>query len=252
MKLFAVFRAFEYCKKIFAGWIVLSLMLFSFHILDPGEESAVSQNDTVTAPAVSDTAAPTEQNEKEDAPQPENMTLKTEEENAKISLVYYNQKDDIWKESSYGSDSISGYGCGPTACAILISTLTDQTVTPADMAEWSVQNGCYIEGGGSYHMLIPLACKSYGLTVTGYTGSQREEILDALRNGSLVSVIMGPGHFTESGHFIVLYGITEEGKILVSDPASRENSEKEWDADIIFEEARSYAAGGGPFWAVTR
>lgn len=29
---------------------------------------------------------------------------------------------------------------------------------------------------------------------------------------------MGKGHFTNNGHFIVLRGITENGKILVNDP----------------------------------
>lgn len=33
----------------------------------------------------------------------------------------------------------------------------------------------------------------------------------------MVIAIMAPGHFTTTGHFIVLRGITEEGKVLVAD-----------------------------------
>jgi hypothetical protein len=44
--------------------------------------------------------------------------------------------------------------------------------------------------------------------------------VDSLSSGKLVVVIMGKGHFTSSGHFIVLCGVTSEGKILVADPAS--------------------------------
>jgi len=62
---------------------------------------------------------------------------------------------------------------------------------------------------------------------------------------------MSRGHFTTSGHFIVLRGITADGKILVADPASRNRSEQEWDFNIILNEARRGAGAGGPFWIVS-
>lgn len=61
---------------------------------------------------------------------------------------------------------------------------------------------------------------------------------------------MGKGHLTSSGHFIVLRGITEEGKILVADPISIKRSEQEWDLSVILNEARKGAGGGGPFWVI--
>ena len=39
---------------------------------------------------------------------------------------------------------------------------------------------------------------------------------------------MAKGHFTSNGHFIVLRGITEDGKVLVADPASYKRSGQEW------------------------
>jgi predicted double-glycine peptidase len=63
---------------------------------------------------------------------------------------------------------------------------------------------------------------------------------------------MGKGHFTSSGHFIVLRGITETGKILVADPASKRRSEQEWDFDIILTEAQKGAGAGGPFWIISK
>ena len=60
---------------------------------------------------------------------------------------------------------------------------------------------------------------------------------------------MAQGHFTSSGHFIVLRGVTSEGKILVADPASYQRSNKEWDLSIILDEA-GYASAGGPFWII--
>ena len=39
---------------------------------------------------------------------------------------------------------------------------------------------------------------------------------------------MGKGHFTNGGHFIVLIGVTDSGKILVYDPVSVNRSNQEW------------------------
>ena len=61
---------------------------------------------------------------------------------------------------------------------------------------------------------------------------------------------MTKGHFTKSGHFIVLRGVTSEGKILVADPASDDRSNKAWDMSIILNEASRSAGSGGPFWII--
>lgn len=61
---------------------------------------------------------------------------------------------------------------------------------------------------------------------------------------------MTKGHFTSSGHFIVLRGCTSDGKILVADPSSYKRSEKSWDMSIILNEASKRAGSGGPFWII--
>lgn len=62
---------------------------------------------------------------------------------------------------------------------------------------------------------------------------------------------MGEGHFTDSGHFIVLRGLDENGKVLVADPASRERSAQAWDLELILDEASENAGkAGGPFWII--
>ncbi|MDO7203706.1 papain-like cysteine protease family protein [Paraclostridium bifermentans] len=45
---------------------------------------------------------------------------------------------------------------------------------------------------------------------------------------------MGPGHFTTEGHYIVLTGVTDDGKIIVNDSDSKERSSKTWDVDVFF------------------
>ncbi len=72
---------------------------------------------------------------------------------------------------------------------------------------------------------------------------------NAVKNGDMAVVLMGKGHFTKGGHFIVLRGITAEGKILVADCNSRENTMTEWDFETIQSEAK-WASDGGPFWII--
>lgn len=163
-------------------------------------------------------------------------------------VVYYSQLDNRWAGASYGSGTVGRSGCGPTSMSIVVSTLTSQSVDPPHMAEWANQNGYYCPGSGSYHSLIPGAAAQFGLTSRGDLSAQ--EIVDALKEGKLVVAIMAEGHFTRNGHFIVLRGVTAEGKILVADPASVDRSNQEWDLSLIMNEANKGAGAGGPFWAI--
>lgn len=164
-------------------------------------------------------------------------------------VVYFNQLDQRYANQPYGTDNIGGYGCGPTAMAIVVSSLTDEIVDPIAMAKWAYENGGWCKGQGSYHSLIPNAAKAWGLNVEGCKASEPQRILDALSSGKLVVALMSPGHFTTGGHFIVLRGV-KDGKILVADPASTSRSQKAWDLSIILNEAGHRAGAGGPFWLI--
>lgn len=164
-------------------------------------------------------------------------------------VVYYNQLDERYASQPYGTDNIGGYGCGPTAMAIVVSSLTDDMVDPVEMGRWSYENGYWCKSSGSYHALIPAAAEAWGLPVSGCTTSEPQRILDALADGKLVVAIMSEGHFTTSGHFIVLRGV-QDGQIMVADPASYKRSEQLWDLSIILNEASRRAAAGGPFWII--
>lgn len=167
-------------------------------------------------------------------------------------VVYYNQTDSRWGGEMYGKTySIAVAGCGPTALAMVVSTLTGVEVNPLEMADWAYENGYCAEGNGSYHALIPEGAEHFGLDVEGAGVEDAQQLADALSGGKLAVAIMGPGHFTTCGHFIVLRGITAEGKVLVADPVSVNKSGKEWDMQIILNEASRRAAAGGPFWIIS-
>ncbi len=165
-------------------------------------------------------------------------------------VVYFSQYDSRWGSQMYGkTNTIAGAGCGPSSLAICISTLTNKTVTPPEVCAWSVKTGHRCEGSGSYHSLIPDGAAHWGVPCRGI-GQSKKQLVQALQNGKLVIAIMSQGHFTRGGHFIVLRGITSQGKILVADCASYERSQKEWDINIFLNECNKGAAAGGPFWVL--
>lgn len=165
-------------------------------------------------------------------------------------VVYFSQYDSRWGGLMYGkTNTIAGAGCGPSSLAICISTLTNKTVTPPEVCAWSVKTGHRCEGSGSYHSLIPDGAAHWGVPCRGI-GQSKKQLVQALQNGKLVIAIMSQGHFTRGGHFIVLRGITSQGKILVADCASYERSQKEWDINIFLNECNKGSAAGGPFWAL--
>jgi len=173
--------------------------------------------------------------------------------NGSTEVIYYNQFDERWANTMYGtSGTIGEAGCGPTSMAMVVSTLTGREHDPVELAGWSAANGFRCEGNGSYHLLIPESARAYGLRAEGAGKKDGQKIVDALSSGKLVVVIMARGHFTSSGHFIVLRGVTSDGKILVADPASYNRSSQEWELSLIMNEAREGAGAGGPFWIIWR
>ena len=92
--------------------------------------------------------------------------------------------------------------------------------------------------------------QAWGLDVAGYQAKDAGQVLAALEQKKLVVVLMWPGHFTASGHFIVLRGLDEDGKVVVADPSSQKRSEVSWDFQLIVDEAAEKAGANGPFWVI--
>ena len=165
-----------------------------------------------------------------------------------IDVVYFNQTDTRWATLPYGDGTIGRAGCGP-ACLAICAASFGLNVGPVDVANWAADNGYKASGFGSYHSLIPDGAAHYGLNCESIESAQG--IVDALSEGKLVIALMGQGTFTSSGHFIVLRGVTQSGKILVADPFTYAFCNREWDLKtVIYKEAKHGASAGGPFWAL--
>ncbi len=170
-----------------------------------------------------------------------------------LEVVYYDQTSERWAGESYGSDRIGSHGCGPTAMSIVVSTLAGQIVDPAEMARHCVEKGCWARLHGSYLNIVQTVAEDFGLVCSPLPPEEADSdtIVQHLASGSLIVALMGPGHFTNGGHFIVLRGVTLEGGILVADPASQERSLTVWDLDLILEELSVKRWDGSPLWVVS-
>ena len=168
-----------------------------------------------------------------------------------IDVVYYNQSDPLWGDLKYGSDKISSHGCGPTTMAMVVDSLSDTDTDPLMMAQWAVSHGHWARHGGSYHSIVLGTAEGFGLDAESFPSRDIVALQDALLSGKLLVALMGPGHFTQSGHFIVLRGVTLSGEILVADPSSLERSLTAWDAQLIFDELSKSTSNGGPLWVIS-
>lgn len=148
------------------------------------------------------------------------------------------QWDERWGYSSYGTSIIAVSGCGPTCMAMVASGLNnDPTITPAVVAAYGTANGYVDEDNNTYWAFMKEAASNWNLSV--YDGMLSEAQVSAeLSAGHPIICSVGPGDFTQNGHFIVLTGY-ENGEVTVNDPFSNKNSSKTWVFSEIVDQIRA-------------
>lgn len=169
-----------------------------------------------------------------------------------IPIVYFNQGSETWADQPYGTDDIGRYGCGPTAMAMVVGSMTEADTDPLQMAQLAVSLGHWAKRGGSYLSVVEGLASASGLTAVSLQERTPDALMDALTGSNLLVALMGPGHFTKGGHFIVLRGVTLSGKILVADPNSQERSLMEWEPELILEELSRSTSDGAPLWVISQ
>ena len=169
-----------------------------------------------------------------------------------VNVTYFCQSDEEWADQPYGSDTIGPYGCGPTLMAMVVASMTDVETDPVDMAAWAVDHGYWARGSGSRHSIVIGAAQGFGLEAETFPSRDPDELRAALRDRKVLVALVGRGHFTSGGHFILLRGVTLNGDILVADPNSLDNSLQLWDAQLILDELSSARDSGAPLWVISR
>lgn len=138
------------------------------------------------------------------------------------------QWDSRWGYYLYGDGMMGLTGCGPTSLSMVASfLLQDPELTPLYMADFATRKGYYSPGSGTSWELMARGAMELGLQVQVVSLSE-SLVKEYLRRGNPIICSMGPGEFTDKGHFIVLTGL-ENNKIKINDPNSRDRSSRLWE-----------------------
>jgi len=154
------------------------------------------------------------------------------------------QWDKRWGYKIYGSNAAGLTACGPTCLSMVaLHLLGNPEMSPAYMMDFATQNGYYVYGSGSSWTLFSRGAQKLGLTATELP-LVKAWIMDHLKAGEPIVCAMGPGVFTENGHYIVMVGC-EDGLIRVNDPNSYVNSQKLWRYEDIEQQIEN-------LWVITK
>lgn len=161
--------------------------------------------------------------------------------------VYYSQNDSSWSWRMYSrkgindpKQTIGSSGCGPTCAAMIISTLTDPTVTPVQTCAWSVAHGYRtISQGTDWSYFVPQLA---AYDIEARQTFSVEESIEALRTGKMVVGRAKKGLWTSGGHYILAWKL-DGSTIYINDPNSTAKKRSEaplanWKAEVT------------PFWII--
>ena len=183
--------------------------------------------------------------------------------------VSYLQTDSRWAKKPYRvpgeSSTIGDSGCGPTAAAMLIETMTGKTYTPEDACAWSIAHGYKALKAGTYYNYFAPQFAEFGIKcwqlswTNGYHNPKakvHDQALEYLKQGYYLIALMKKGTWTGGGHFVVVWWA--DNKIRINDPASTRDKRLNGDPATFRNEAayywvvdaRAYNNGGGASPAV--
>ena len=154
-------------------------------------------------------------------------TIDLTEEASMDSVPLFVQWDKRWGYEKYSGNFFAASGCGPTTLSMVVVYLThNRDASPIAVAKYSKEAGYSVDGSGSSWTLISEGCRHYG--VKAKTVALDESRMKAeLDEGHHIVVNVGPGDFTDTGHFMVITGYDDEG-FSINDPNSIEKSGKRW------------------------
>ena len=148
------------------------------------------------------------------------------------------QWDKRWGYEKYSGNYFAASGCGPTALSMVVLYLThDAQASPLAVAEYAKEAGYSVDGSGSAWNLISKGCRHFG--VNAKSVKVNEDIFkEKLDEGNLIVVNVGPGDFTDNGHFMVITGYDDEG-FTINDPNSIIKSNTHWQFERLSSQIRA-------------
>ncbi len=136
-----------------------------------------------------------------------------------VGLTYYSQTDSRWANKMYSSigdtsQTIASSGCGPTAAAMVVSSIKGN-ISPNAIADLYMQYGYRSANSGTYWSAFKWTADVFDI---GYSECYNlDEAITKLKDNHYIIASCNQGLFTYGGHFIVLVGL-EGDYIKVYDP----------------------------------
>lgn len=147
----------------------------------------------------------------------------------------YYQTD--YPNTPYGTGTVATSGCSMTCMAMVVSALTDYTVTPDELAER------FRNADGSHIQRMEAIATIYDIKYTKTFALY--DAVQALADGKLVvEMVASPSPFSSTQHLILLTGIDSEGKIFVNDPNGKTRSDPVLNHGLTYGFDRNYLATG--------
>jgi len=145
-----------------------------------------------------------------------------------VEMPLFLQWDIRWGYKDYGGETAATAACGPLSLSMVGYHLTrnEAVFSPDKVIDFALREGYCVPESGTAWVLMSEGAEKLGLSVEELPLVE-DVIIERLEQGKPVILIMGPGVFTSSGHYIVLRGY-EDGYFLVNDPNSVKRTEKKW------------------------
>ena len=212
------------CLIVVVAFALVSAVFFSYKCIRqatvdaaPEETTEMTDATETVPPETEPTTVPTEETiPEETTATEETVPVETEAPKVTIDAVpHYHQSE--YPDIRYGNGTIATSGSSVAALAMVATYMTDHVYTPADIADYAVQYG-----GSHYKRLEKV---SDLMQIPWKRALNVNEALKAVREGKVAIALMGARSvFPGGNHFVVLTGVTEDGKIWVLDPDDRDYS----------------------------
>lgn len=182
--------------------------------------------ETKSEETVPEETAPDETVPEETVPE-ETVPEETEEQVQEMPQFF--QED--YPDTMYVGGTVASSGCNITSLAMVASYMTGHYYSPAELAESF--------GGFMGSQTERLEYASTQLRLPWRRAGNWPDAREALKNGDILILLMNAASdFTSNQHFIVVYGITPDGKLLIRD-SSKVNHTR-WELKDKFENGFEY------------
>lgn len=146
--------------------------------------------------------------------------------------VDYKQNDKRWKNKLYSvtgnkNQTMGKSGCGPTAAADVIATFCDPSVNPWEIAQLFMKKGFRTKNNGTAYAAFKWLATLYRNGGIGKfaQGKSMANMRKSLEQGALVICSMGPGYWTNGGHYIVAHKM-DDAYVYCLDPGSKKRKKQ--------------------------